>query len=536
MMRDRAGRAVAAGLALAVLLVFGRTAGHQFLNFDDKTYVTHNPHVVSGLSWSGIAWAFTSTEASNWHPLTWLSHQLDATLYGLRPQGHHLTGVLLHAANAVLLFLLLRALTGALWRSALAAALFAVHPLRVESVAWVAERKDLLAGLFWILCCGAYLGWVRRGGAWRYALLSGCFVAGLLSKPMLVTLPAVLLLLDWWPLGRWGCRDRGGKAAGGPLRRPILEKLPLLLLSGISAALTLVAQRRGGALYLLEDLPLATRWANASLSYARYLGKTVWPADLALFYPLDPAAVPFAVAAFCAAALLAVTVAALRLAHPAPWFATGWCWYLGSLVPVIGLVQVGNQAFADRYTYIPLIGPALALAWGTGALASRFPAARRPAAAVWSATLGLLALAAFLQAGHWRDSETLMRQALAATEGNFVAHNNLGTALLAKGKTDEALPHFAEASRLRPSWGKPRVNLGEALLRRGDPEGALREFRNALFLIPAEPAVHDFLGQSLMALGRPREAASNFADALRLKPGFETARRHLREAEAAAGR
>ena len=436
-----------AALALLTLLAWLPTFGNGFVNLDDGLYVTGNPWVLRGLTREGLAWALTANVANNWHPLTLLSHMLDVQLFGLSPAGHHGTSLLLHTANVLLLFAVLRGMTGALGRSAMVAALFAVHPTHVESVAWVAERKDVLSALFWILALGAWTAWTRRPSTGRYLLVMVLMILGLASKPMVVTLPFALLLLDAWPLERlrlgW--------------KRLILEKLPLLALSGVSSLVTLRYQRT--SMVSLEILPWTFRLANAAVSYAAYLGKTLLPRHLAVFYPI-PLEIPAWKVAGAAALLLAITAFSLWRARRSPWLLTGWLWFLGTLVPVIGIIQVGRQAMADRYLYIPSIGLFLAIVWGTAELVKR-----RAVLAVAAGVVVLaLAVGTWAQAGTWRDSATLYRHALAVTRGNYVAHVGLAKALTVREDWDGAAEQYRAALALRPEFREARLGL-EAVLR-----------------------------------------------------------------------
>jgi Flp pilus assembly protein TadD len=536
-------------LAVAPYLPAGTGA---FVNLDDPAYVLRNDHVRGGLSLANARWAFTAFYAANWHPLTWLSHQLDVTLFGLDPRGHHLDSVLLHGAAAALLFLALARLTGRRWPSAAVAALFGVHPLHVESVAWVAERKDVLAGLFFMLTLLAYERAARRGRVLRSVALPALFALGLMAKPMLVTLPCVLLLLDFWPLGRLGPPRGAAPVPADRWRDLVVEKLPLLALAAAAGVVTVLAQGARGAVQSVDLVPLGQRLGNALVSYAAYLGTTLWPVRLAAYYP-HPGGTIGAPALLGAGLLLAaLTGAAVAGRRTRPALAAGWLWFAGMLVPVIGLVQVGAQARADRYTYLPLIGIFVAVAWVAAAL----PALRRR-----PALLGALAGAAILacgarsvvQTGYWRDSETLWRRTLAVTDDNWLAHNNLGLvlkdsgraaeaiehfravlriapdlagtswnhlgmALAAAGRTDEAEAAFRESIRARPQFAEARCNLGLLLLPRR-PAEAVAALGEALALRPDLFEARYALAQALVAAGRPAEALPHFREAARLRPG-----------------
>ncbi len=543
-------RTIVLSLMMVVLTmaVFLPVAGHDFLNFDDNVYLTENPQVRAGLTREGVAWALTTGWTFGGHPLTWLSHQLDVSLFGLRPGWHHLVSALLHTANALLLFLLLRWLTGSLWAPLLTAALFAVHPLHVESVAWAAERKDVLAGLFWMLTMGAYLRWLRRPGAGRYLLLLLSFALGLMAKAMLVTLPLVLLLLDWWPLGRWGVAQGpaaslpgGGPAppigralpAGGRLLR---EKAPLLLLAVASSVVASIATHRGGAVLSLDRYPFPFRLANALVSYAAYLAKTVWPSRLNVYYLMPHPGWGAGRLAAAAGLLLAMTAAAVFHHRLHPYLIVGWLWYLGTLVPVIGLVQVGEQARADRYTYLPLIGVFIMIAWSGAGLSARLPSFR-PALAC-AAGLVVLALAgvAYRQVGYWKDSSTLFTRALEITPDNWLARGNLGAYHYLRGEMVEALPHLREVVSLRPALPKARYYYGNVLYEQGRIGEALDQYEEAIRLQPGYAEALVNRGMALGRLGRAAEAFLSLQRAVALKPDYPRAHLALGDLFSAQGR
>ena len=487
--------------------------GNSFIEFDDPEYVTRNIHVLKGLTWDGLGWALTTFHQGNWHPLTWLSHMAVVSLCGIDPRGHHLANILLHSLNAALLYVALARLTGAPGSSAFVAALFGVHPFHVESVAWVAERKDLLAGLFFMLVLLAYERYVRRGTAVRLAAVAAFLALGLAAKPMLVTVPLVLLLLDLWPLGRtcW--------------KKLLLEKTPLLALVLISSVVTFLAQREGGAVVDLESLPLEIRLPNAVVAYAVYLVKTVWPSHLVLYYPI--AEHPWWQIIGSMLLLAALSWAALVRFRRAPYLAVGWFWFAGMLVPVIGVIQVGGQAFADRYTYLPLVGLFIAAAWGVpGLLPARWNRAAVLGIASGAVVVVLVAVS-WVQVGYWKDSQTIFRRTLSFTSGNWLMKNNLGTALIDAGKIDEAMVQFREDILLRPDYPNAHYNLGVVLSARGRQEEALAEIREALRLQPDFPEARDTLGNMLAALGKSDEAAIQLREALRFKPDYPEARNDL---------
>ena len=479
---------VAVALALITFAVYWPAVYNGFVNFDDPDYITGNPRVLSGLTVENVRWAFTSYHSSNWHPLTWLSHMLDARLFGTRPAGHHLVSVLWHVINSVLLLLVLKRMTQALWPSAFVAALFAFHPLHVESVAWVSERKDVLSAFFFLLTLAAYAGYVsrlnapaagRQGGAWGYYTLAVlCFALGLMSKPMLVTLPFVLLLLDFWPLRRLA--PDYPKVEWRRAGRLLVEKVPFFALTLASSVVTFMVQRASGAVVSLGHAPFENRLANALVSYCRYLGKTFWPVDLAAFYPYrvygwDDWQVWGAVLL-----LVGVSVAVVLAARRARYSPVGWFWFLGMLVPVIGFVQVGKQAWADRYTYLPHIGLFLLLVWAVSGMVRHFKAARLPALAA-AALLGVCCgVLTHRQTAVWRSSRTLFEHAARVTSGNFVAYGVLATVLVDEGKLDEALEYCQKALALSPGYPEAHNTLGAIYTRQRKFAEAQRHYELAL--------------------------------------------------------
>jgi tetratricopeptide (TPR) repeat protein len=530
-------RLIALLLALITLLAYWPVARDSFINFDDQVYVTDNHVVQNGLTWAGVQWAFTTGHASNWHPVTWLSHMLDCKLFGLNAGAHHSVNVLIHTVNAVLLLLLLFRLTGALWPSAFVAALFAWHPLHVESVAWISERKDVLSTFFALLTLLAYVKAVtsdrcqvtRTNPALSrftfhvsrfYWLALFFFALGLMSKPMLVTLPFVMLLLDYWPLERFKVQGSRFKVQG-----LFLEKWPFFLLVLISCIVTYLVQRHGEAVMTFQQYPLHLRVANALIAYERYLGKTFWPSGLAILYPLPNHLSWIRAMAATAIGLLAgISWFVWRMRRPYPYLLVGWLWFLGTLVPVIGLVQVGSAAMADRYTYFPLIGVFIAVAFGVRDLANRFQFPKAAIATAAALTLaGCLALSEN-QLRYWYDSESLFAHTLAATGGdNPNAQINYGVALEQKGRLAEALAQYREVERMAPDNIEARYNIGNLLDKMGQPEAALPELRQAVQLNPKPPSVHDTLGAVLVELGRFDEAMGQFTEAVRLDPNYPAA-------------
>jgi Flp pilus assembly protein TadD len=527
--------AVVAFLIVAITLAaFARVGGNGFIALDDGAYVTDNPWVAGGLNGRSAAWAFTSFGyASNWHPLTWLSHQLDVSLFGLDAGRHHLVSLGLHAAAAATLFLGLEAMTGALWPAAFVALLFAVHPLHVESVAWAAERKDVLAALFWFLTMAAYLRYARRPSAPRHAPVFLLLALGLLAKPMLVTLPFVLLLLDGWPLGRVAASGRARPGAASP-GRLVLEKLPLFALSAASSVVTYLAQQRGGAVNLMERFHAPARAGSATVAYLRYLGKTFRPSGLTLYYPPERApALPWVLLA--AALLLGLTALAIWRWRRSPHLAVGWLWYLGTLVPVIGLVRVGGQSIADRYTYLPLVGIFIALAWGAAGAARLVPRGRAIAALGAVMVIAVLVPLTWRQTGTWKDTLTVFAHALRVTRDNYVANANYALALSRQGRPAEALPFFLEAARLMPGAGG-FVDVGNTLADLGRLPEAVAAYQRALQLDPASDVAHFCLGNAFGRLDRLEEAAAHYTEAARLQPGNAEARNNLGVVLARLGR
>ncbi len=487
-----------------------------FLNFDDPEYVVENPHVTAGLTAASVRWAFTHVHHASWHPLTGVSHMLDVELYGLDPRGHHLTSVLLHALAALTLFLAFTRLTGAALASAALAAVFAIHPLRVESVAWVSERKDVLCGVGWMLALWAYAAWVARPAWWRYALVVGACAVALLAKPMAVTLPAALLLLDWWPLGRW---------RRGLVVRLVLEKAPLFVLAATMSVVTVMAQRASGAVASLEALPLGARIGNALVAYVTYVVQTVWPRGLAVFYPLRP--VPLWEAVAAALLLAAVTLLVWWARRRRPYLLAGWLWYLVTLLPVIGLIKAGEQALADRFTYIPGIGLGIMAVWWLAEIAARSRAARLAVAVTAAAALAAAVVTTRRQLAHWESNLTLFSHALAVTRDNQLAHTNLGEALTAAGRHEEALAHYREAVRLEPDSARLQTNLGIGLAARGERAAAHARYEHALRLDPGHAPAHFNLGVLLAAEGRVDDAMTQYRDAIRLRPDYAKAHSNL---------
>jgi protein O-mannosyl-transferase len=562
-----------APLALAglTLLVFWRVSHHEFLNYDDPDYVTNNPHVKEGLKRDAIRWAFTKLhgEATYWHPITWLSHMLDCDLFGLNPAAHHLINAIIHSLNVILLFALLNNVTGAFWRSLFVAAIFGLHPIQVDTVAWVAERKNVLSTIFLFSTLLFYARYARQP-SWRsYLLTIGAYALGLMTKPMLVTVPGILVLLDFWPLRRF----RFATPAHEPSRattpvgnaRLVAEKVPFLVMAIASAAVTLLSHKTLGMEHYSHGLPLSLRLANAVVSYVRYIGKIIWPHNLAVFYP-HPGAWPIRAVTGSVLLLLVASFIAFRCWRRYPFVTMGWCWFLGTLVPVLGIVQAGYQAMADRFGYVPMIGLLIAATWGISEwIGSRFspipsnavsrtitPAT--PLALIGSVAIAGCILTTSIQLGYWQNSETLWRHALAVTHNNFIAHHNLGHILTLQEKYDEALQHTSEALRLRPDlieshytlgcikdrqhkydeaiacyektlemkwdWAEVHRALLTACYTAGHTNKAIAHLERLLKLAPENPGGHVELAQALTAENRLAEAVQHYQDAIRLNPNW----------------
>jgi protein O-mannosyl-transferase len=488
-------------LAAVTVLLYLPTVGYDYINYDDPVFVYENPHVTAGLTPAGVRWAFEIHGPSQWHPITWLSHMLDVELFGLSPGGHHAVNVLIHAASTVLLYWLLVGATGARWRSAAVAALFGWHPTRVESIAWVAERKDVLCGLFVIATLWAYVHYARKPGVQRYALVVFAYALALMSKPMAIVVPALLLLLDYWPLAR--------------LRRStsiIVEKLPLLLMALGATYLSYLAQLDAGAVASLEETPIAPRLANAIVSCVRYLRMAIVPTHLAVFYPRQLWQVWQVIG--CAAILLAVTGAVVSSRKP--YAIVGWAWYLVALAPVIGIVQVGDQAMADRYTYLPFVGIFVLLVWSIAEAAGRVR--RGVVAGATAIALTVYACATATQVAHWHNSLTLFSHALEVNEQNYLAHYNLGVALAEQGRLTEAAEHYARSAALSPKYLGPRINLGIVAEQLGDYALADRQLREALRIEPGNRAARFGMARLRAQQGRHAEAVSMYEQLTREHP------------------
>ena len=510
--------AVAGLLALLTFVVYHGLLRNDFITLDDRAYIVSNLHVTAGLTMRGIIWAFKTNYQCNWHPLTWLSHMLDYTLYGGNPAGHHATSLLIHVANVLLLFFVLRRMTsrlgsaqaGSLWRSAFVAALFAIHPVHVESVAWAAERKDVLSAFFWLLTMWAYVRYTESPLRSRYALVMLTFALGLMAKPVLVTLPFVLLLLDYWPLDRLST----SRKSKDRWTNRVWEKVPLLIMSAASSLITYLVQR--GAMSPIDAIPIGARIANAIVAYQAYIWKMLWPNNLAIMYPHRFESLPHWLV-LCSALLLAVMTSAVLMARKHRYVLVGWLWYLGTLIPMIGLVQVGLQAMADRYTYIPLIGLFIILAWGIGELGEGRAWGRAMAPLACAAILAL-ALVARIQVGYWKNTYTIFSHANKVTPNNHVALTELGHDMQTRGRLDDATRYYARALQLVPDSELAHLGLGVVLVREGKRDEGIRHFRAAIAARPKFEEGHYALARALAEEGKFREATQHFDEAIRLNP------------------
>ncbi len=501
-------------LLVSTLVVFWQVHKFEFINYDDDKYVNENSHILTGLTWQNIKWVFTNEHASNWHPITGLSHILDCQLFDLKPSLHHLVNLLLHIANTLLLFIVLRKMTAEIWQSAFVAALFALHPMHVESVAWISERKDVLSTCFWILTMAAYFGYVQKPNAARYILALVLFAMGLMAKPMLVTLPFVLLLLDYWPLNRLDVVNISR------IYHLVREKIPFFILSAISSVITFVVQKNAGAVQQIEVLPLAVRVPNAVASYGKYILKMIWPIRLAAFYPHPGENLPPWQVLTATVSLVLITIFIIRFAKNYRYLFVGWFWYLGTLIPVIGLVQVGNQAMADRYTYIPFIGPFIIIAWGANDLLISWRYRRIVLGISATAIFLVLSVLTGIQTGFWRNSKTLFEHTLKVTNGNYVAHNNLALALSQQNKLDEALNHLHRALQINPNYFDAYNNLGMVYIKLDRCPEAMQACLQAIKINPANPLPYSNLGVINLRLKQYQQAIQDFQKAIRIKPDF----------------
>jgi hypothetical protein len=509
--------------------VYQQVGGHEFVTFDDGLYVTENLRVKNGLNRENIVWSFTTTHSSNWHPLTWMSHMLDVSLFGMNPGSHHLVNVFFHLANSLLLFFVFRQMTGDVWQSALVAALFAIHPLHVESVAWVSERKDVLSTFFGMLTLLSYGRYVKYGTKGFYLATLILFILGLMAKPMLVTLPFVLLLFDYWPLRRLEIR---------PLSRDrypykthswfdlIIEKTPFFVFTAVSCVVTFYAQQSGGSIASLEVFPLGVRIANAVVAYISYIAKMFWPVNLSAFYP-HSYSLPMWQVAGAGLLLLVISWGCILTVKRWPYLLVGWLFYLGTLFPVIGLIQVGEQAMADRYTYVPLIGIFVILAWGLSDLLKKWRYQKTGVILGAALFLSALMVTTWLQVRHWSDNIEFYEHMIKVTDNNYMAHYNLGVYLANNDQIGEAINHYRKAIKINPRHANANNNLGNALVLKGRFSEAIPYYKNALNRVPDDPEIHNNIGVALLHTGKTDEAIGHFHSALKIRPNYIEARQNL---------
>ncbi len=516
-------------LALSAFIAFEEIRHNEFVNYDDDDYVTENPYVKNGITFESIKWAFTTGHANNWHPLTWLSHMLDCQIFGLRAGWHHLVNLLFHTANTLLLFYVLKTMTLSVWPSVFVAAAFALHPLHVESVAWAAERKDVLSGLFWFLTIAAYIRYSRRPSITRYLPVVFFLAFGLMSKPMAVTSPFVLLVLDIWPLERFSAA-RGEATNSFPkstLYRLVAEKIPLFILIAASSVITLLSE----AIMSHQVIPLTSRISNALISYMVYIGKTIWPTHLAVFYPHPLGSISIWQTATATLLLLGISIWIACSAKKHKYLFVGWLMFIGGLVPVIGLVQIGSQAMADRYAYLPLTGLFIMIAWGAAEFASKHYYRQITIGITATVVLAAMLICTRMQVRHWRNNFTLFSHALSVTKNNYLMHNNFGNFLLENNRLEEALIHYKEALRINPRYISASTNMGIVLLKQGKVDEAIARFNETLRMEPNLPKVYNELGIAYGMQGKTELAIQNFKKALEYKPNFTEASLNLRTAQ-----
>ena len=526
-------------LILATFAVYLQIQDHEFIYFDDDLYITNNLNVQAGLTSESIKWAFTTSHPPYWHPMTWLSHMLDYQLFGLHPKGQYLTNLFLHISSVLILFIVLLRMTGALWQSGFVAAMFAIHPLNVESVAWIAERKNVLSTLFWLMTIWAYICYAQRPTIKRYGLVFLFFSLGLMSKPMLATLPFVLLLLDYWPLRRFQFEQEIdhtetleiNTAKKSRAFRLVLEKTPLFVLTIGLSIVTVRLQKIAGAITSLDVFPLQARITNATVSYLEYLGKMIWPSELSILYPHPGNALPLWQGVLCGMVLVGITIFSIKLIRKAPYFAVGWFWYLGTLVPVIGIVQVGVQAMANRFAYIPLIGIFIIVAWGVPELISKW----RYKEKILSVSVGIIILTLLIttwrEVSYWKNSITIFKHAIRVTDKKYPTfariHNNLGVNLSAEEKNDEAISNYKMAIKIKPDFAGAYFNLGKALSAEGEYEEAISNYKTAIKIKPDFTDAHYNLGNVLSSDGKREKAIFHYKMAIKSKPDFAQAHYNL---------
>lgn len=513
-------------IIIAIFAAYWQLPKNNFISFDDDIYITKNVHVQSGFTGKNVIWAFTTFHAFNWHPITWLSHMLDYTLFGLNPSMHHFMSLLFHIANSLLLFMVLKAMTDDIWPSAFVAILFAIHPLHVESVAWASERKDLLSTFFWLLTIGSYFRYSKKQSITNYTIIVLLFILGLMSKPMLVTLPFVLLLLDIWPIKRM---SHGRFADNSKKENPdasifylIVEKIPLFMLSALSSLITFIAQKEGGIVRTLHELSMKVRFANAFVSYIRYIVKMIYPVHLSFYYPYRENLSAWQVfgSVFL---MISITLFAMKTIREKPFFLVGWFWYVGTLLPVVGLVQVATQSIADRYTYIPLIGLFIIMAWGAKTVFEKFREHIKPLLSGIILTISVLMNLTWIQVNYWKDDIKLFSHDVAVTMGNPLSNYHLGLSLEKEGKIEKAIQHYTEAIRIKPDFLRARNSLGYAFVKTGRYEDALTQFEEAIKLKKNYADGYFNLGVAAMYLGRADDAIRHYKHAIKLDPNHADA-------------
>jgi hypothetical protein len=521
-------------LVMVTLIVYLQVASHGFVSFDDGLYITDNIQVQGGMNLENIGWSFTTTYSSNWHPLTWMSHMLDVSMFDMHPGSHHLVSLFFHLVNSLLLFFVFRQMTGYVWQSAFVAALFAIHPLHVESVAWVSERKDVLSTFFGIMTLLSYGRYAKHGARRSYITALLFFILGLMAKPMLVTLPFVLLLLDYWPLRRLKFKKPQQIASYANKTISffdlVIEKIPFFTLTAASCVVTFYAQRSGGSVASLEVFPLELRIANAAVAYINYIAKMLWPVHLSAFYP-HPYSLPMWQVVGSALLLMLVTWVCIRSAKQRPYLPVGWFFYLGTLFPVIGLIQVGEQAMADRYTYVPLIGVFIMLAWGIPDLLAKWRYKKKVFVFGSALLFPVLMLTTWFQVRHWSDSVQLYEHMIKVTHNNFMAHYNLGVYLAEHDQINEAMAHYRKALSIKPGHVNANINLGNTLVIQGKFSEAIPYYTNALNRVPNDPEIHNNLGVALLHVGKTEEAIGHFKTALKIRPHYIGARENLQKTE-----
>ena len=520
-------------LMVMTYCAFQQVGSHEFVTFDDGLYVTENPRVKNGINWENIGWSFTTTHCSNWHPLTWMSHMLDVSLFGLNPGSHHLVNVFFHLANSLLLFFVFRQMTGKIWQSALVAALFAIHPLHVESVVWISERKDVLSTFFAMLTLLSYGRYAKGGNKGFYLTALLFFILGLMAKPMLVTLPFVLLLFDYWPLRR--LKFIKGQYAD-PYRHKnisffdlIIEKIPFFMMTAASCAVTFYAQQSGGSVASLQIFPLGVRVANAVVAYVGYITKMLWPVHLSAFYP-HPYSLPMWQVAGAGLVLVLICWMCILTIKQRPYLLVGWLFYLGTLFPVIGLIQVGEQAMADRYTYVPLIGIFIILAWGLPDLLKKWRYGKMGLAIGAFVLLPVLMVTTWLQVRHWSNNIQFYEHMIQVNDNNYMAHYNLGVYMANNDQIGEAMRHYRKAIDIKPGHTNANNNLANALVIEGKFSEAVQYYTNALNRVPDDPEIHNNLGVALLHSGKIEQAIDHFKTALRIRPNYIGARQNLQKA------